>query len=86
MLGISRPGGPYQSQLPQGGRGIAGGGSGEKCNYSYSMHAVRLDRDRVNLFVDLSVHNQAVAKEITLMRGRDYVLQLEHDVRIVARY
>jgi len=74
---------PINRSFRRGGIGIGGGGNGS-CNYSYNLHAVRIDRNHVNLFVNVTVTGRSFEKQIALARDKPVDVQLEPGVRVLA--
>ena len=72
---------PVNRSFRRGGIGIGGGGNGS-CNYSYNLRAVRIDPNRINLFIDVTVAGRSFEKQMVLTRGKPLDTQLELGVRL----
>jgi hypothetical protein len=75
-----------QTQIGGGAQTIAPGLQSKRCDYRYDLFATRIDRNRVKLSFAATIGSKSVEKEITLTRGQNIDLQLDHGVRLVARF
>jgi hypothetical protein len=76
---------PINRSYRRAGKGISGGGSGS-CRYSYALHAVRLNRNRVRLFLSITTAGRSFDKTITLASGKPFDAELELGVRLIADF